>query len=290
MRIDLQLHSRYSDGYYTPAQLVRFLVRHGIKAASLTDHNTVAGQIEFKKACAQYQIKAVTGLELYVRYKRRTFNVLWYNYNPAAPELIKMLESTWVRRRRFAEKVASRLRRLGIKFNLERFIAEHPGYLPANHLADLIWQKSANRRLIKEALKLEIIREEDIMRYCLFPKVGARLQDAHVSFTRVLKLRKQIGGQLIFCHPGLNNKLRGTLFEELLKAGLDGVELLSPHHGHNTIMHLNTIIKRRRLIASGGSDFHKPGDEGVRPRYSWDWFVIKSEDLPGVSKILDNKK
>ncbi len=218
MRIDLQLHSRYSDGYYTPAQLVRFLLRHGIKAASLTDHNTVVGQGEFRRACA------------------------------------------------------------------------HPGYLPANHMADAIWDIPSNRRLIKSEIGPDLIREEDIMRFCLFPKVGPRLQDAHVSLTRVLKLRKQIGGQLIFCHPGLNNRLRGKLLDELLSNGVDGVELLSPHHGYNTIMYLNSVVKKEKIITSGGSDFHKVGEEGTRPRYSWDYFVIKSEYLPGVSKILDNKK
>ena len=290
MKIDLQVHSVFSDGYYTPAQLALFLHRYGIKAASLTDHNTVAGQDKFRRACAKYKIKTVSGLELYVRYKGRIFNILWYNYDPTAPKLLKMLESTWVRRRLFAEKVARRLRRLDLKFNLDKFIGQHPGYLPANHLADAIWAVPANRRKIKEALGLEIIREEDIMRYCLFPKIGPRLQDAHVSFTRILKLRRQIGGQLIFCHPGLNNKLKGKLLEELLKAGLDGVELLSPHHGINTVMYLTSIIKRLKIISSGGSDFHKPGDPGTKPRYAWEWFDIKSEYLPGIGKITGGKR
>ncbi len=290
MRIDLQVHSRYSDGYYTPAQLARFLNYHGIKVASLTDHNTINGQGEFRRACAHYGIKTVPGLELYVRYKSRTFNVLWYNYDQSSPELIKMLESTWSRRRRFAERVASRLRRLHIKLDLPLFISQHPRYLPANHLADAIWAIPSNRRLIKKELNLDIIREEDIMRFCLFPKTGARLQDAHVSWTRLLKLRKLVGGQLIFCHPGLNNKLRGQLLSDLLATGMDGLELLSPHHGHNTIMHLNAIINKEKIIATGGSDFHKPSDPETRPRYSWDWFVIKTENLPGIRKIIDYKK
>jgi len=40
---------------------------------------------------------------------------------------------------------------------------------------------------------------------------------------------------------------------------------------------------------TGGSDFHKPGDFGTKPRYSWDWFVVDSDKLPGVNRILDNK-
>lgn len=289
MRIDLQLHSLYSDGYHSPSQLARMIYSRGIKAASLTDHNTLAGQAEFKRACTRYQIKYIPGLELYVRYKQRTFNILWYNYDSSSPALLKMLNMTWLRRRRFGEKVSLRLHRLGIKLDWDKFLSEHSGYLPANHLADAIWQKPANRRLIKEALKLDIIKEEDIMRYCLFPKIGPRLQDAHVSLTKILQIKKEAGGQLIFCHPGLNNKMKNGLVEKTIDAGLDGFELLSPHHGHNTIMYLNSLFKKKKVIMSGGSDFHKPGDFGTRPRYSWDWFVVNSDDLPGVGRILENR-
>ena len=290
MKIDLQIHSHYSDGYHTPTQLAGFLFKQGIKVASLTDHNTVIGQPEFKSACNRYGIKTVPGLELYVRYKSRGFNLLWYNYDATAPELHKLLASTWLRRRRFAEKVAIRLKRLGLKFNIEKFIVQHPEYLPANHLADVIWASRDNRRLLKDALGLEKVREDDIMRFCLFPKIGPRLQDAHVSLTRVLSLRRQIGGQLIFCHPGLNNKLRGGLLETLLAAGVDGAEILSPHHGYNTVAYLSSLANQYKFIASGGSDFHKFNDAQIKPLSSWNWFSIDSAYLPGVRKILDNKK
>lgn len=289
MRIDLQLHSFYSDGYHSPAQLAKLLHHYGVKVASLTDHNTIAGQAEFKRACARYGIKTVPGLELYVRYKSRNFNVLWYNYDQNSPALLKMLHTTHLRRRNFAEKVVGRLRRLGLKFNLKKFIKEHPNYLPANHLADALWSIPSNRRKIREALAdSELIREEDIMRYCLFPKTGPRLQDARVSLTRILKIRREAGGQLIFCHPGLNNKTRGGLVRQTLEAGLDGIELLSPHHSHNTIMYLNSILKKDKIIHTGGSDFHRAGDTRTKPRYSWEWFVIDSEDLLGVGKILNH--
>ena len=289
MRIDLQLHSLYSDGYHSPSQLVRMIYLQGIKAASLTDHNTIAGQAEFKRVCARYRIKYIPGLELYVRYKQRTFNVLWYNYDLNSPVLLKMLDTTCLRRRRFAEKVAGRWRRLGLKFNWRNFLREHPYYLSTNHLVNAVWKSPDNRRKIKEALELKNVREEDIMRYCLFPKTGPRFQDAYVSLTKILQVRKETGGQLIFCHPGLNNKMKNGLVEKTIDAGLDGFELLSPHHGYNAIMYLSSLFKRKKVIMTGGSDFHKPGDFGTKPRYSWDWFVVDSDKLPGVNRILDNK-
>jgi predicted metal-dependent phosphoesterase TrpH len=287
MKIDLQMHSTYSDGYYSPSKLASLLHRYGVEVASLTDHNTVAGQTEFKKACLRYSIKAIPGLELYASYKQRTFNLLWYNYNQNSPELLKMLESTHIRRCRFVKKVNLRLRSLGIRFNLAKFIQEHPGYLPTNHLADAIWEIPLNRKIIKKALQTNLIREDDILRYCLYPKDGLRLHDARIGLNRILQMRKQIGGQLIVCHPALNNKMHGNLVEKLLDAGVDGFELLSPHHSYNDTMRLMSLADRTGAIVSGGTDFHRPGAQSGRIRYAWDWFTIKSEGLFGVSKIIN---
>jgi predicted metal-dependent phosphoesterase TrpH len=289
MKIDLQLHSLCSDGYHTPAQLARMLKVNNIKVASLTDHNTVAGQKEFKKACQKYGIKTIPGLELYVRYKGKTFNLLWYNYQLDSPELQKMLESTWRRRRHFAEKVNMRLKRLGLRSNLQKFIAGHPYYLPVNHWNDILWRSRHNRKIIKRILH-DNEGEESFLRYCFYPKTGARFQEARVSLTRVLKLRKQIGGQLIFCHPGLNNKLKNNLLEILIEAGIDGLEILSPHHSYSTIFYLSLAIKKHKLIATGGSDFHKAGEPGTKTRYAWNWFNIDSDYLSNIKKVIDYRK
>ena len=40
---DLHTHSIYSDGSWTPAQLIDEAERIGLAAIALTDHNTVAG-------------------------------------------------------------------------------------------------------------------------------------------------------------------------------------------------------------------------------------------------------
>jgi predicted metal-dependent phosphoesterase TrpH len=43
MFADLHLHTRYSDGTYTPEELVRQAKRQGLALIALTDHDTVEG-------------------------------------------------------------------------------------------------------------------------------------------------------------------------------------------------------------------------------------------------------
>ena len=47
---DLHTHSVYSDGTYTPAQLLAEAQQRGLSAIALTDHNTVAGLPDFLAA------------------------------------------------------------------------------------------------------------------------------------------------------------------------------------------------------------------------------------------------
>lgn len=46
--IDLHTHSTFSDGTFTPSQLVKYAEEKGLKAFALTDHDTTEGIKEAK--------------------------------------------------------------------------------------------------------------------------------------------------------------------------------------------------------------------------------------------------
>lgn len=287
MLIDLQLHSHHSDGYLSPKHLAKILANYKIKIASLTDHNSIAGQTEFKLACQNYGIKTINGLELYVKEKNYTFNILWYNYDLNSPELLALLKNTWKRRHTKISKMLIPLYRKGFKIDFDSFLKNHQNYLPINKLADYIWSIPVNRKIIKNNLKIKNPRQEDIVSYCFYPKTGPRLKEARISFSRIVALRKKIGGQIIFAHPALHKKISQDWYAELAKKGLDGLELLSPHHSYNSLVKLSAIARDLNLITTGGSDFHLWADVGTKPRYSWDYFVIQSRQLRKIEKIIN---
>ena len=92
MLVDLQLHSIFSDGYLSPSELVDFAKERGIKVLALTDHHTTAGLEEFQKAAKKAKIKAINGLELYLKYQNKRFNVIWYNFSLNNEKLEKTLK------------------------------------------------------------------------------------------------------------------------------------------------------------------------------------------------------
>ena len=59
MFANCHLHSTYSDGVYTPAQLASMARQVGHKALVLTDHDTVNGWPFMKAAAEKYGLKCL---------------------------------------------------------------------------------------------------------------------------------------------------------------------------------------------------------------------------------------
>lgn len=286
MRIDLQMHSTYSDGYMTPTKLAKFMANHQVKVASLTDHNTVGGLEEFKLACDKLAIKAIPGLELYVKLNSTKFNILWYNFDASSPELHKLLRDTQVRRRRQIRVILERLVSFGFKINIEKTLDNFNHYVPINKIVDALVAEPANLRKIKRELKVKNPTEGQIIKeYINNPSYGF-LINSYTNIERVLKLRKQIGGQLVVCHPGKHNRTQREFMEKLRSLGIEGLELLSPHHTLSIVMHLQRVAREFDFIETGGSDFHRLEGDNMPLQYSWEYYHIQSRHLRGIKKII----
>jgi len=55
--IDLHIHSTFSDGTFTPTQIVEEAVKRKVKVISLTDHDSIDGNHEFLMCAKNYDIK-----------------------------------------------------------------------------------------------------------------------------------------------------------------------------------------------------------------------------------------
>jgi len=288
MRIDLQVHSTYSDGYLTPTQLVKFLASKKIKVASLTDHNTVAGFHEFKHACLKNNIKAVPGIELYVKLKHKKFNLLWYNFDYNHPDLHLMLRDSQKRRKCLIRKGLNALRKIGFSIDVNKTLDKYAHYTPINKVVDDFLSNPKNLARVKKELKTKLIREEDVIsKYFRNPEIYS-LKNSFIGFERIVKLRKKIGGQLILCHPAKHSYIDKDFLKRLKEMGLDGLEMMSPHHSLGAIMYLQALSRELDFIATGGSDFHR-SEGGTYPlQKSWDYFFISNRFLRKINEIIKN--
>lgn len=287
MLIDLQVHSTHSDGYFTPKELVKFISKQGIKIAALTDHNTIAGLTEFRQACQKVNIKPINGLELYVKLKHKNFNILWFNFDEKSSELHKIIQETKSRRRAKFKQILTKLNNLGFKINIENVLAKFPDqYIPVNKVIDEIMVSPHNRRIVCKKLETKSPREEAIINEFFYNKTIGRLGNSHINIERLAKIKNKIGGQIIINHPGKIRFLDDKVFAYLKKIGIDGMEVMSPHHSVGAVMHAQNIAEEYNFIMTGGSDFHRCEGLEKSIQYSWQYYKIDSKLLKRVNEVI----
>jgi hypothetical protein len=178
-----------------------------------------------------------------------------------------------------------------LKIDVDYILSSFKNYIPINGLNSKILENKFNyNKILKEIKKtnpkIKTLRESDSIGFIFFSKNKSRLNESHVDIERVFKLRKEIGGQIIFCHPGKYNKFDNNMTYKLKELGLDGLEVLSPHHSIGAIMYAQYLADSLDLIATGGSDFHLFENNERINSYA-DWFRIDSDKLRRIKEIIN---
>ena len=120
------MHSTFSDGTFTPEELIAEGQRIGLKAMALTDHDTTNGVPRFRAAAKAAGIRILTGVEVSADPPHGTMHVLGYCVEPEDPTLIEHLK--WIRDGRDARnrEILHKLNQLGCHITMEQ-VESHAG-------------------------------------------------------------------------------------------------------------------------------------------------------------------
>ena len=75
---DLHLHTRYSDGTFTPRELVEHALKQGFTAIAVTDHDTLDAIPEALAAGQELGIEVIPGVEITSRIDTQELHMLAY--------------------------------------------------------------------------------------------------------------------------------------------------------------------------------------------------------------------
>jgi predicted metal-dependent phosphoesterase TrpH len=106
VRIDLHSHSTASDGTDPPAEVMRRARAAGLDVIGLTDHDTLAGHAEARRALPP-GLTLVPGMELSCRLGGHSVHLLAYHVDPAQAELAEELHAITADRLRRARAMAA---------------------------------------------------------------------------------------------------------------------------------------------------------------------------------------
>lgn len=249
-RIDLHMHSTASDGVFSPTEIVQVANEHGLDIIALTDHDTTNGIAEAREAAKNTKLEIITGIELGCENGYRGIDVLGYCLNIDHQSFQDTLTKMRTQREHRAESMIEKLAELGIDIPLERVLEVAEGAsVTRPHIAKVMIEVGAVETL-QEAFDKYISDDG--------PAYAARFR---LTPQAAIDLIHSAGGVAVLAHPGRYEKPL-EIAEEFVQYGLDGVEVFYPTHEPDLREQLLALAERHNLITTGGTDFHRPTDEG----------------------------
>lgn len=250
MPADLHLHTRHSDGTYTPAELVARARELGLTTIALTDHDTVEGCPEAAAACAAAGLDFIPGAEFTAETGGREVHILGYFLDLAHAGLLAELHAAQEVRRRRIHEMVRRLNGRGLA-------------LTAQAVFDLAACRSPGRPHVARALVAGgFVRDlDEAFEKYLKKDRPAWVPKKKLSAARAIALIHAAGGVAVMAHPGLNHD--DGLVPRVAALGLDGLECQHPKHGEAAVGKYRRLAGELGLVATGGSDCH--GQSRQRP-------------------------
>jgi predicted metal-dependent phosphoesterase TrpH len=268
--IDLHLHTTYSDGTWTPEQLLDYLVREQFSLAAITDHDRVDTVAAIQLLALEKHLPVIVGVEMSTVWKdemsgidelsgqENITDILCYGFESHTNSLNDVALDLQRRQRENTQEVFEKLLQKGYTFRQESdalaSLIEQPSPQQPFALADLLkrhgygtGQPSVGKILLEAGCKLEV------------NDLSAVVDAAHQS-----------GAVCLIAHPGHKDGFVTYDVQMLDKLRrdipIDGLEVYQPKHSpEQTTMYLEYAQKNQLLISSG-SDSHRPEKPPIKYR------------------------
>jgi 3',5'-nucleoside bisphosphate phosphatase len=244
IKADLHIHSNFSDGKFSPLEILQKAKEKGFSAISITDHDNINAIDVARESAEQYDIEIIPGIEFSTDFDGKEVHILAYfidHKDTALIDFIKNIRNSRIERLR---QMIHRLAGLNCMINVESFFDKF----------------SSNITLGRPHLALEMVNIKFVKNYveAFIKFIGdgkpAYVKKPNPDIRTVLGIISELGGLSFIAHPGKNFK--NSQIQEIIDAGVDGIEIIHPSHTFTDINNYQKVSAQNFLLESGGSDFH----------------------------------
>lgn len=254
--VDLHLHTTFSDGVYTPSEVVMKAKSSGLTTISITDHDSIGGIEEAKTSGDALNIDVIPGIELSSNFDDTEVHILGYFIDYKNKELLNSITEFQEERYNRAIRIVGKLNQMKIPIDIETVLEQVSG--------DSVGRPHIANALVKDGHAYSYYEAFDKYIGCGRPAYEHKW---NFSPEEIIRLIAQAGGLSFIAHPG--KLISENIIFRLIKAGIDGIEVFHPSHTPDLVYHYRGIVNEYCLLESGGSDFHGDhrGDEHVLGQY-----------------------
>lgn len=253
--IDLHSHTQASDGLLSPSELVERAVEQKVDVLAITDHDSVAGLSEAQSAAREINrdsqtIEVINGIEISTGWQGFDIHVVGLNIDPQNPDLLSYLERQKALRDERAVEMGSRLEKARIPgvYEEAKAIAGEAS-ITRSHFAQVLLERGYATSFNK-----------------VFDNFLAKGKTGYMpnnwpEIPQAVEVIHQAGGLAVLAHPShykLSTKWLRRLLTFFKESGGDAMEVVGCQQSKQERDLLTQLCVQYELLASQGSDFHRP--------------------------------
>ncbi|MBM3633720.1 MAG: PHP domain-containing protein [Actinobacteria bacterium] len=250
MAHDLHVHTNRSDGSHDPVDLVEYAAQRGVEVLAITDHDTLAGVAEAQSAGGAIGVEIIPGIELSIKVPHGSMHLLGY-FPDAAPEPLAGLVAGFGEKRvERAREMVARLNDMGVPLDWQDLLDGAAGApLGRPHIAEALMRAG------------HVSERRDAFDLYLGDGRPAYVGSGGLGVEEGVTLVRESGGAPVLAHPytlKLDDVHLDPFVGRLARAGLAGIEVHRPEYSPDQFATYAALARKYGLIASGGSDYHRP--------------------------------
>jgi len=243
---NLHFHSAFSDGVYSPEEIVDIAKKEGYKALALSDHDTIQGFKRFKTACQKNNIEYIAAVEFSV-IDPKEYHIVAFDfdmdYMPMKKYLEEMSYKATLNTKSCFDEAVENGEITGITWQEILDYNKDLTYICNNHVYNAIIDKGLGKK-------------EDYIDWFnknfLHQRSKYQTNINFLSLDSLINLIKNAGGIPVIAHP--HNQL--DEIDYLIKCGIQGMEVWHPILTDEEKQKAYQIAIKKNLYISGGSDHH----------------------------------
>ncbi|MBN4067071.1 PHP domain-containing protein [Simkania negevensis] len=248
-RADIHCHTTFSDGTYTPEELIDLALKKGLNGLSITDHDTVDAYTCALPYAKQRGLALLGGIEFSSVHKESNVHVLGYAFDLQNKALLDLCKRHRTRREARNLAIIEQIQQKGMDVSVEDLYDKR--YIPKQQQ-----RRQLGRPHIAQVLmaKKYVSTIQEAFNTYLGDNASCYVAGEKVSVEETIATIHQARGKAVIAHPHLFKN--PSIIQELEKMSFDGIEGYYSLCGLKQEQPWIDFAKKKGWFVTGGSDFH----------------------------------
>ena len=247
MKADLHCHTKLSDGTLGIDDIIILAKNSGVTTLAITDHDCLAGIVRAELIGQRHGVNVIPAVEFSATDSKRNSRAHILCYLPDKPDRLEGLckSNSLIRKRASQMMVLKTAKKFPVTPEFITKCCQGSTNIYKQHIMQALMECGYTTTIFGDLYKMLFTKES---------RINVLMETKYPEPTEIIDAIHEAGGIAVLAHPGFYNNFE--LLEELIPAGLDGVEVWHPENTPEQQEMLIATAKKHGLVMTGGSDFH----------------------------------